>query len=209
MRKTIDEISSYLDAVNEFSLPLYRELPNVDLYMEQVLKYINGVLASLSKEGENALTSFMVNNYVKGKLVSEPVKKKYSKDQIGYLLAISLMKQTLSMADMGLLIELDRGISADKEKLYAFWSRLEQTLLSDASKRTKSKVNAVAKRYESELEAGDESAELNARDALGFIALRLAIQAQANKLLSDYILSKLRESETNLTKKPTKGKKNK
>ena len=209
MRKTIDEISHYLKVVNDFSLPAYRELPNVELYMEQVLKYINDALADLSKEGEAALTSFMVNNYVKGKLIAEPVKKKYSKEQIGYLLAISLMKQTISMADMGLLIELDRGISADKERLYAFWSSLETSFLSEAAKKTQTKVDSVAKRYEKEAECGDDSAEANARDALGFIALRLAIQAQANKLLSDYILSKLRESESKITIKPKKKRKKK
>ena len=194
MKKTIEEITAYLESANEFSLPEYKELPGTELYMEQVLSYINGVLSSLSEDEEKALTSFMVNNYVKAKMVSEPVKKKYSKDQIGYLLAITLMKQTVSMADMGLLIGLDKGISIDKERLYSFWSRLECAFLSDVAKKTQTKVASVAKRYAAETKEGKEDASDNARDALGFIALRLAIQAQVNKILSDFILSKLRET---------------
>ena len=193
MEKEIADILEYLEEVHRFALPKYKELPGVALYMEQVLSYINGLLTSLSPSEAKPLTSFMVNNYVKAKLIDEPSKKKYSKEQIGYLIAITLMKTTVSMSEMGVLIDLDQGISPNKEKLYRFWSEVESSFLSDASIKAKGRVESIQRRYKKDCENNPEFAAENARNALGLIAMRLAIQAQANKLLSDYIILKLGE----------------
>ncbi len=193
MEKEIAELKQYLKDVSSFSLPKYKELPGVELYMEQVLKFINGALQILSPSEERQLTSFMVNNYVKAKMVSEPIKKKYSRDQIGYLMAICLMKSTISMSDMSLLLELDKGISTDKGKLYAFFCELETSILSEASNKISTKVDQIGKRFKVEKKTNKEKAINSARDGLGLLALRLAISSQANKLLSDYIISLLRK----------------
>ena len=193
MEKEIAELKQYLKDVSSFSLPKYKELPGVELYMEQVLKFINGALQTLSPSEERQLTSFMVNNYVKAKMVSEPIKKKFSRDQIGYLMAICLMKSTISMSDMSLLLELDKGISTDKGKLYAFFCELETSILSEASNKISTKVDQIGKRFKVEKKTNKEKAINSARDGLGLLALRLAISSQANKLLSDYIISLLRK----------------
>ena len=91
------------------------------------------MLASLSPSEAKPLTSFMVNNYVKAKMVKEPEKKRYSKDQIGYLIAITLMKTTVSMSEMATLLKLDQGVSPNKETVYRFWSDMEGSILSEAS----------------------------------------------------------------------------
>lgn len=194
MDKEIAEILQYLKEVNSFALPSYRELPGVSLYMEQVLSYINGMLSSLSPSEAKPLTSFMVNNYVKAKMVKEPEKKRYSKDQIGYLIAITLMKTTVSMSEMATLLKLDQGVSPNKETVYRFWSDMEGSILSEASKRTTTKVEVIQRKLASDKRNKKESADEDARNALGLIAMRLAIQAQANKLLSDYIISKIAET---------------
>ena len=194
MEKEIADILKYLEEIHNFSLPKYKELPGVALYMEQVLSYINGMLTVLSPTETKPLTSFMVNNYVKAKMISEPVKKKYSKEQIGYLIAITLMKTTVSMSEMEVLLKLDKGISPNKEKLYRFWSEVEGTLLSEACKKTSSRIEGISRRYQTDAKNDEALAAENARNALGLIAMRLAIQAQANKLLSDYIILKIGES---------------
>ena len=136
MDKEIEELKQYLQGVSDFAFPEYKELPNIELYMEQVLKYINTTLDCLTLNQEKMLTSFMVNNYVKAKMIDLPVKKRYSKEQIGYLMAICLMKSTISMADMSLLLELDKHVSVDKGRLYAFWARMENSILSETAKKT-------------------------------------------------------------------------
>lgn len=55
-----------------FRLPRYAQIPEVGLYLEQVVRYINARLAPL---GEPELTGSMVSNYVKQKLVPAPQKK--------------------------------------------------------------------------------------------------------------------------------------
>lgn len=192
MEKEIAELKKYLEAVVSFTLPSYKELPGVDLYMEQVLEYINRTLDSLTLDQENMLTSFMVNNYVKAKMIDLPVKKKYSKDQIGYLMAICLMKSTISMADMSLLLELDSCVSVDKGRLYAFWASMESSILQDTAKKTLDRVGNFAKTYDSKKGKDEDGASQDMRASLGLIALRLAIQAQANKLISDSIIAALR-----------------
>ncbi len=192
MEKELIELKKYLETVASFTLPQYKELPGVELYMEQVLKYINGTLDSLTIDQKNMLTSFMVNNYVKAKMIDLPVKKKYSKEQIGYLLAICLMKSTISMADMSLLLELDSCVSVDKGRLYAFWASMETSILQDTAKKTLDRVGNFTKAYSSGKGKKSNASEQDARASLGLIALRLAIQAQANKLISDSIIAALR-----------------
>ena len=193
MEKEIEEIVQYLKSVSDFKLPEYKELPSVSLYMEQVLTYVNGILATLSPEQEKSLTSFMVNNYVKAGMVEEPDKKKYSRNQIGYLLAISLLKQTVSMSDLSVLLELDDGVSNDKESLYRFFADMQSFIISETSRKTLQKADGIARKYKADRRSSKEKADLNARNALGFVALRLAVQAEANKILSDYIIAELRK----------------
>lgn len=90
-------------SVSDFSLPRYNEIPNVGLYLEQVVKYISEHLSPL---GDFSLTGSMISNYVKKKLIANPVKKQYNRDQIAYLIFIALAKNVLSMEDIRLLFDL-------------------------------------------------------------------------------------------------------
>ncbi len=82
------------DSVRNFHLPRYHEIPNVGLYLEQTSEYIASCLAPVQ---ETAITSSMISNYVKKGLISSPVKKRYSRDQIAHLLFIMLAKSVVSL----------------------------------------------------------------------------------------------------------------
>lgn len=99
-------------SVRDFRLPRYNEIPNVGLYLEQASKYICEYLAPL---GENALTPSMISNYVKKGLISNPIKKQYSREQIAYLLFIALAKNVLSLDALSGFIRL-------QEKTYSLES---------------------------------------------------------------------------------------
>lgn len=90
-------------SVQNFRLPRYNEIPGVGLYLEQASKFICEYLAPF---GENALTSSMISNYVKKGLISNPVKKQYSREQIAYLLFIALAKNALSLDALAGFIQL-------------------------------------------------------------------------------------------------------
>lgn len=70
-------------------LPKWTELPNFDLYMDQVLLLINETLQPL---GVDPVTAAMINNYVKHKVILSPIKKKYQIMQLADIIVISLLK---------------------------------------------------------------------------------------------------------------------
>lgn len=92
-------------SVHSFRLPRYNEVPNVGLYLEQTSKYISEYLTPL---GECALTSSMISNYVKKGLISSPVKKQYSRDQLVYLMFIALAKSVMSLDALADFFQLQR-----------------------------------------------------------------------------------------------------
>ena len=75
------------------------------LFLEQTTKYISSHLEPL--EGIS-ITSSMISNYVKKKLISNPVKKQYSREQIAYLIFIAVAKSVLSLENIQLFIELQK-----------------------------------------------------------------------------------------------------
>lgn len=88
-----------------FCLPRYREIPDVGLYLEQTAKYIADSLAPLT---DSAITGSMISNYVKRGLVSNPVKKQYSREQIAYLIYIATVKNVLTMDDIRLTVDIQK-----------------------------------------------------------------------------------------------------
>ncbi|MDM7517318.1 DUF1836 domain-containing protein [Lentilactobacillus sp. TOM.63] len=80
--------------LSQISLPLYAELPSIDLYMDQVIDQINQYLTPLTN---TTITKSMINSYVKKGLVDRPIKKRYSRDHIATILVVSILKQILSL----------------------------------------------------------------------------------------------------------------
>lgn len=188
MEDELKQIQEWLKVLEGFGLPAYKELPSVPLYMEQVVGYINEALKPLCTSDQQVLTSFMVNNYVKAKIIDEPVKKKYNQVQLGYLMAISTLKITLSMSEISLLIEMDNDVSTDKSILYGFFRVMANDILKDSVERLSRRVDTYAIRFNEEKAKNDPKADVNLRDSLGLIALRLSIQAGVNEILSSLLL---------------------
>ena len=83
-----------------FSYPKWEEIPNIDLYLDQVLLYVNQVCAPISPDKEKGLTASMVNNYVKHGYLTKPDKKKYQRKQIARLIAITTLKSVFSIQEI-------------------------------------------------------------------------------------------------------------
>ena len=88
-----------------FRLPSYEEIPDVGLFLEQVTKYISEFVKALPSF---TVTPSMISNYVKKDLISNPVKKQYSRQQIAYLFFIVVAKSVLSLEDISLIIRLQQ-----------------------------------------------------------------------------------------------------
>lgn len=108
-----------------FRLPRYQEIPNVGLYLEQCCKYMGEYLAPL---GDYALTPSMVSNYVKRGLISSPVRKQYSREQLAYLLFIAVAKNVLSLDGLAELIALQKRTNP-LEKSYDYFCQAFEGLV--------------------------------------------------------------------------------
>ena len=85
---------------SNFSYPKWEDIPNIDLYLDQVLLYVNQVCAPISPDKEKGLTASMVNNYVKHGYLTKPDKKKYQRRQIARLIAITTLKSVFSIQEI-------------------------------------------------------------------------------------------------------------
>ena len=111
--------------MGDFRLPRYHEIPDVGLYLEQVTKYISEVLAPLT---DAAVTASMISNYVKRGLISNPVKKQYSREQIAYLIYIAVVKNVLSMDEIRITVGVQQRSYAPQIAYDYFCAELENML---------------------------------------------------------------------------------
>lgn len=89
-----------IENIEGFRLPRYEQIPNVGLYLEQVVRYVNAHLAPL---GESELTSSMVSNYVKQGLIPSPIKKAYTAEHLARLLFIAVVKPVVRLEGLRLM----------------------------------------------------------------------------------------------------------
>ena len=111
--------------IEEFRMPRYQEIPNVGLYLDQTVKYINGYLAPL---GCMDITSSMVSNYVKTGYISNPVRKQYSAEQIAYLFGIAVLKNVISMDNIARMFAMQRQCYTAQVAYDYFCEELENVL---------------------------------------------------------------------------------
>jgi len=96
-----------LDLIMKIHIPRWNELPEIDLYLDQVVNYIEKYLGQYTVNKEDKIiTKTMINNYVKLGIMPAPEKKKYSRSHIAYLIVICVLKQVYSISDIGKLISL-------------------------------------------------------------------------------------------------------
>lgn len=119
------------------------DIPNIDLYMDQVTTFMNKGLAQYKRyEQDKILTKTMINNYTKAKIFPPPVKKKYSRSHLMLLIMIYHLKSILSIKDIGVLFqsalaEQDKEQQAKRiESIYAGFVALQKitnTYLANAA----------------------------------------------------------------------------
>lgn len=115
MEKSINE--KLAASIRDFKLPDYDTIPDVGLYLEQTVRFIAEYLEPLPSI---SITSSMVGNYVKKRLIANPVKKLYNREQIAYLIFIAVAKTVLSLEDIQLLIKLQKQ-SYDSKTAYQYF----------------------------------------------------------------------------------------
>ena len=118
--------------VNNFHIPRWNELPNIDLYMDQVLNYIESSLKDYIKveSDEKFITKTMINNYVKQGIINPPINKKYNRLHIDELFAICILKQVYSISEVKSLIKLALEANSAENSYNRFCDYLTDSLIS-------------------------------------------------------------------------------
>ena len=107
------------------------KLPDIPLYMDQVVSYLARQLSGLG-EGD-ALTPAMINNYMKDGLLERAHGKKYDQTHLAYLIAISALKQVMSVREMKVITTVGRE-QGEPEKQYGYFCRYLDEALSDTAR---------------------------------------------------------------------------
>ena len=109
----------------EITLPRYNEIPNVGLYLKQVVKLINDIIEPFM---EADVTEAMLSNYVKKHIISSPVKKQYDREQTAKLIFIVFAKNAASLDNIALLLKKQEENYSAQEAYDFFAEAMENAL---------------------------------------------------------------------------------
>ena len=118
-------LESIIESLSKMEYVKSSKIPNIDLYMDQVLTFMNGHLEDAKRyEDDKIMTKTMINNYAKNHLLPAPDKKKYSKEHIMVLMFIYYFKNILSIGDIQSILNpltnryFANGRELNLEKIY-------------------------------------------------------------------------------------------
>ena len=99
-------LSAVLASIDQYEPIPWENLPDFGLYMDQVITLITGMYEPLyGKAADRYISSSMINNYVKSKLIPRPAGKKYSREQIALLIMIVSLKHVSTMEEIRRMFE--------------------------------------------------------------------------------------------------------
>ncbi|MEF9839569.1 MAG: DUF1836 domain-containing protein [Lachnospiraceae bacterium] len=103
---TEDMLNSILESLSRIAYIKPSEIPNIDLYMDQVTTFMESQLSPTKRyPSDKVLTKTMINNYAKNNLLPPPIKKKYTNEHILVLIFVYYFKNLLSIKDIEALLK--------------------------------------------------------------------------------------------------------
>ena len=117
--------------LKNYTLPAWQDIPDFGLYMEQVIVLMNQYLDYLPPElkDDAGITAATINNYVRKKIMPEPVKKRYYRIHLAYLIIICTLKQSLPIATVQRLLPPDLTAQETEATYTAFVRRHRDSCL--------------------------------------------------------------------------------
>ena len=116
-----DELDRWEQRLMGDLLPRWEDFPALPLYMDQVIYLLNEYLSLLtSGSEEKQVTPAMINNYVKMKIIPPPVKKRYGRAHLAYLVILLALKPVLAINQLKVLMPSDLPEETVRERYEAF-----------------------------------------------------------------------------------------
>lgn len=161
MDNSRNRLNDILHQLAEIDYVHPQDIPNIDLYMDQVLTFLDQELGTVREATEDkAMTKTMINNYTKNQILPSPEKKKYSRDHMLNLIFIYYLKNFLSMKDIKKILDPinARYFGADEGlgffDIYSAMVGFESKVAKDVTKDIIKKYNISKQAF---LEQDDES----------------------------------------------------
>ena len=194
---TEDLLNSILESLERIEYIKPEDIPNIDLYMDQVTTFMDSKLrASVRYPGEDKiLTKTMINNYAKNDLLPPPIKKKYSKEHVLLLIFIYYYKGILSINDIQTLLHpitekyFQNGSEFNLESIYNEVFSLEKSQVE----RLKEDVAAKYKLSEQTFGEAPE-ADREFLQKFSFICL-LSLDVYVKKMIIEKLVDDLADTE--------------
>lgn len=194
---TKDILNSILASVSRIDYIKPGEIPNIDLYMDQVTTFMEDHLASSKRHPEDKiLTKTMINNYAKNHLLPPPVKKKYSKEHLFILTFIYYFKNILSINDIQVLLAplTEKYFSGEEslqlQDIYEEVMKLELEQIQPLAKDVTKKFN---KSQESFANVPEEDRDFLQKFA--FICM-LSFDVYVKKQVIEHLIDKMSDPES-------------
>ncbi len=138
MEDTVEnkEINKIIETLKLDEVIEPQSIPNLDLYMDQVITLFEEKLAHTKRnEEDKLLTKTMINNYAKDKLLMPAKKKKYTREHIILMILLYEMKQILTISDIktlfGIIVKEDRVDAKRLEEIYQIYLTLRKKGIDD------------------------------------------------------------------------------
>ena len=169
------------------------DVPNIDLYMDQVTTFMDEHLSDVKRyEDDKILTKTMINNYTKNDLLPPPVKKKYSKEHIYVLTFIYYLKNILSISDIQKLLNpltdkfFNKEELPDLEYIYSEIYNMEKAQIASLSKDVVERTQ-VAKEAFLDVENEEDKDFLQLFSLVGLLSFDVYMKKNIIKsLIDDY-----------------------
>lgn len=182
--ENIDSIIKQLSSAAEIKV---NDIPDIDLYMDQVTTFIENKLGSEKREKKDKLlTKTMINNYSKAKILTPSKNKKYNKQQMIQLILIYYLKQVLSIGDIH---DLFKPLFENESRNENLINDIYNSFLSFKKDSMKSVSNMLEEMTALIAGATDnKEAQENEDVQMLLTVLMLASQAQACKRTAEAII---------------------
>ncbi len=166
-------IRALQEKMKEFHPDRWDQIPDIELYKDQVISYMQRQHLGLGISEDEALTPAVINNYSKSGLLPRSKGKRYTREHIAYLTAICLLKQVVSVGDAGTLL----AECMSREEVGDFYEAFSDLLDREYAEKA-GRLEGVGTR--------EQAAQL---------AMELAVSSYAEKLLCQQLIRFLADGE--------------
>lgn len=115
-----------MEDIKRFKKIYWNDIPNMGFYSDQVVDYVDDILISYFPS-TLTLSPSMINNYVKNGIIPKPIKKKYFREHIAYLIIVIVLKQIITIKKIKEGMALQMKIMDTQEGFNEFMDVLEKS----------------------------------------------------------------------------------